>query len=474
MTQTSRIYDENREYAVITYLFIALFIGLIAYFVYFEFTSESFINSPYNKRIDTFSEIRVRGKICASDGTILAQTLTDEAGGETRNYPFGPMYAHIVGYGTNGKSGIESTANYYLLSSHAPIVEQVTDLVKDKKSPGDDVYTTLDTRLQQTAYNALGQYDGAVVVMEPSTGKILAMVSKPDYDPNNIAVEWDNIINSGSSVLVNRATQGLYPPGSTFKIITALEYMRENKDYSTYSFECTGSVSVEDSVINCYNNHVHGVEDLDMAFARSCNSFFSTLGLSLEKRSYNKLAEQLLFNKKLPLSMEYKKSSFNIDDSADVSEIMQTAIGQGNTVVTPMHMAMIVSAIANDGVLMKPYVVDHTQSYNGTVVRAFNEAEYGALMSEDEAHKLQQLMQKVVSEGTATSLSGQNYLAAGKTGSAEFGEVKGDSHAWFVGYASKDSESKADIAVAVLVEKAGAGSAYAVPIAQQIFQTYYQ
>lgn len=464
----------NREYAVITYLFLAIFIGLMGYFVYFQVVkSEDFINSSYNTRTDSFANTIVRGTIYSNDGTALAQTTLDGEGNEVRNYPYGSMFAHVVGYATNGKAGIESMANFYLLRSHAFVLEKIANELKGEKSQGDNVITTLDYDLQAAAYNALGDQEGAVMVLEPSTGKILAMVSKPDYDPNTISANWDSIINSESSVLLNRATQGLYPPGSTFKILTALEYMRENSDYENYSFDCTGSVTVEDSVINCYANSVHGTENLDLAFAKSCNSFFSTIGLTLKPDSFQSLAESFLFNKSLPIAFEYKKSSFALSDTSTTSQIMQTSIGQGETLVTPIHMAMIVSAIANDGVLMKPYVIDHTENYQGVNVKNFSTSEYGNIMKEEEAQKLQALMSGVVANGTASALSGQVYAAAGKTGSAEYSDVKGQSHAWFVGYASKDSESTPDLAVAVIVEGAGAGSTYAVPIAKQIFDTYY-
>ena len=240
----------NREYAVITYLFLAIFIGLMGYFVYFQVVkSEDFINSSYNTRTDSFANTIVRGTIYSNDGTALAQTTLDGEGNEVRNYPYGSMFAHVVGYATNGKAGIESMANFYLLRSHAFVLEKIANELKGEKSQGDNVITTLDYDLQAAAYNALGDQEGAVMVLEPSTGKILAMVSKPDYDPNTISANWDSIINSESSVLLNRATQGLYPPGSTFKILTALEYMRENSDYENYSFDCTGSVTDRKSVV---------------------------------------------------------------------------------------------------------------------------------------------------------------------------------------------------------------------------------
>ena len=448
---------------------------MMGYFAYFQFVkSEDFINSPYNKRQDLFARKVTRGEIISADGRILAETITDTDGTETRYYPYANMFAHVVGFSTNGKSGLESIANFNLLRSHTMTLEKVVNELQGEKNIGDNVVTTLNYDLQDTAYEALGKYDGAIVVMEPSTGKILAMVSKPDYDPNNIAEDWDELTaeDSESSVLLNRATQGLYPPGSVFKIFTTLEYVHENSDYEDYSFDCNGKFTEGDSVIHCYKNKRHGQEDLIGSFADSCNSSFASLGLTLNPDSFTELCDSLLFNTSLPLRFESSKSSFSLDADADVSTVLETSIGQGKTLVTPMHMALVVSAIANDGVLMNPYLIDHTENYNGIVVDAYEPTEYGTLLSAEDASLMQTFMREVVEDGTGERLLGQSYAASGKTGKAEFSTSSKASHAWFVGYAHR--EDKEDIAVAVIVEDSGSGSEYAVPIAKKIFDAYYQ
>ena len=448
---------------------------MMGYFAYFQFVkSEDFINSPYNKRQDLFARKVTRGEIISADGHILAETITDTDGTETRYYPYANMFAHVVGFSTNGKSGLESIANFNLLRSHTMTLEKVVNELQGEKNIGDNVVTTLNYDLQDTAYEALGKYDGAIVVMEPSTGKILAMVSKPDYDPNNIAEDWDELTaeDSESSVLLNRATQGLYPPGSVFKIFTTLEYVHENSDYEDYSFDCNGKFTEGDSVIHCYKNKRHGQEDLIGSFADSCNSSFASLGLTLNPDSFTELCDSLLFNTSLPLRFESSKSSFSLDADADVSTVLETSIGQGKTLVTPMHMALVVSAIANDGVLMNPYLIDHTENYNGIVVDAYEPTEYGTLLSAEDASLMQTFMREVVEDGTGERLLGQSYAASGKTGTAEFLTSSKASHAWFVGYAHR--EDKEDIAVAVIVEDSGSGSEYAVPIAKKIFDAYYQ
>ena len=447
---------------------------MMGYFVYFQMSeSETFINSPYNKRQDLFAKKVVRGEILSSDGYVLAQTVTDDSGKETREYPYENMFAHVVGFATNGKAGIESTANFNLLRSHTFFLEMIVNGLQGEKNVGDNVVTTLNYNLQQTAYQALGNYDGAVVVLEASTGKVLAMVSKPDYDPNKIAENWEKLTaeDSDSTVLLNRATQGLYPPGSVFKIFTTLEYVHENPDYDAYSFDCNGSVTSDGSVIHCYNNKRHGTESLSDSFANSCNASYASIGLSLDANQFKTLCEGLLFNKDLPVKFESSKSNFALSDDAGDSIRMETAIGQGKTLVTPMHMAMIASAIANDGMLMNPYVIDHTENYEGIEVDRNEPVEYGQILSEQDTEVLQSFMEQVVQEGTGTKLKGRSYTAAGKTGTAEFSTSSDSAHSWFVGYA--DREDLEDIAVAVIVEDSGAGSEYAVPVAKKIFDAYY-
>ena len=174
-----------------------------------------------------------------------------------------------------------------------------------RKNLGDSVVTTLDMELQQAAYAALGDRRGAVIAMEPDTGKILAMVSKPGYDPNTLLQDWASLTDSSNNQgqLVNRATAGLYPPGSTFKIVTALEYMREHPDdYKDFHFDCNGVYHNGDYSIKCFHSEAHGSQDFMKAFANSCNGAFSSLGLTMDLDRFHATAEELLFNNPLPLS----------------------------------------------------------------------------------------------------------------------------------------------------------------------------
>lgn len=459
---------------IIAYSFVAVFLTLIGYLVYFNVKlRDDYANSPYNsKRQGTYQERVVKGEIHAAGGEVLASTQKDAEGKEFRLYPYEDVFAHVVGYSATGVSGLEQSMNSQLLTSHGHVLEKVENEFKAEKNVGDNVVTTLDVKLQQAAYDALGDRKGAVVVMEPDTGKILAMVSKPDFNPNTIAADWEAInADAGSSRLVNRATQGQYPPGSTFKIITALAYWRQHNTFDGYHFDCVGEVSNGGYTIHCYHNSAHGSLDFPTAFAKSCNTAFAQIGVDLNKEEYRNTVDGLLFNQKLPLDMPYRKSRFDLDTKTADALTMQTAIGQGNTLVSPMHMAMITASIANGGNMMTPYLVDRVETYTGATVKSFTPKAYKKVMTAQEAAKLNELMAGVVEGGTASSLAGRGYTVAGKTGTAEHGDVSVTTpHSWFVGFSNVENP---DIVVSVIAEESGAGSEIAVPIAGKIFDAYY-
>lgn len=464
----------SKEMLIITYIFVFLFLGLIGYLIYYQArVSEDVINSPYNrKRQEILSTHVVRGSILSADGKVLAETTVDENGNESRHYPYDKMFAHVVGYSKNGGSGLEAYNNVRLLRSNIFFGSRLYNDLNEEKSAGDNVVTTLDYSLQKAAYDAIGDYKGAVVVMEPKTGKILALVSKPDFNPNQIDELWDSFVSAGAedTRLLNRATQGLYPPGSTFKIVTALEFMRENKDYRSYRYNCTGSYEYDSNIINCFHSNVHGEVDLTSAFAKSCNASFVDIGMQLDRNKLKKLCNSLLMNTDVSIGIASKSSRYTADEKTSVYKMMQTLIGQGDTLVTPLEMAMIVSAVANEGKMMSPYLVDHIESASGNVIRSFHSKTLAEPLSKEECDQMIQLMEAVVDEGTATKLNNDAYNVAGKTGSAEFGNEKGRSHAWFVGFAQGNDA----IAVSVILEDGGSGGGSAAPVAKKIFDAYYK
>ena len=473
MARKNRNHNRAQIY-VSSGLFVALFAVLIGHLIYFTATSEQeMINNSYNSRQELLLSRNFRGTIYSRDGVVLAETVMDGVQDETRVYPLDNLFSHVVGYSTQGRMGVEALANYYLINTNISLSSKVANDMAGVKNPGDNVYTTLDVEIQETADNLLGLYRGAVIVTEVKTGKVLAMVSHPDFNPNEIADIWDSLLeDEESSILVNRATQGMYPPGSTFKIVTALEYIRQNPDsYDRYSFNCPGYYSADGDRINCYHGTNHGKVTFLSSFAKSCNASFANIGMSLERDSFRETLDELLFDKELPISLRYSKSSVQISDDSTSGEMMQTSIGQGKTQITPIHLNMITCAIANGGVLMKPMFMDRVESNEGNVVKTFRSETYGRLMSEEEADILREMMTAVVEEGTATRLRGQAYTAAGKTGSAEYNNVKGDSHAWFTGFAPAEDP---EVCVTIIVEGAGTGGDYAVPMARRLFDCYFK
>lgn len=471
--KTKKKKAKNRESMAVVYTFMLLFFGLIGYLVYYNATiKENVVNNTYNKRIEVLEKETIRGSILANDGsTILARTVIDSNGNEVREYPFGNIFAHVVGYTYKGKYGLEKAANYYLISSNDNPINQVKNDFEGNKNAGDSVVTTLDVDLQKAAYNALGNNNGAVVCIEPSTGKILAMVSRPDFDPNIIELTWDTIItdNTFDSVLVNRATQGLYAPGSTFKVFTLLEYIRENpKDYEDFSFNCVGNITFEGIGLSCFNGRAHGSLSLIDAFAESCNSAFATIGLHLDKQLFRENNLKLLFNQELPLDIEYNESSFAMTMASGIEETMHTAMGQGQTLMTPIHNCMMAAAIANNGVLMKPYLTDKLVNFSGSTIRRFGSEEYKTLMTKNESSILTEYMSAVVTEGTGTVLKNNNYTVAGKTGSAQY-DSSNLHHSWFLGFAPVEDPQ---IAICVIMEGGYTGYTNSTEVAKIILDEY--
>lgn len=471
--ERKNVQKTDRSIFAVIYSFAFLFLGMMGYLVYFVATSEQeLINNSYNSRQEILTSQNYRGTIFAAGGEVLAETVFYDDGREERYYPYGDKFSHAVGFSTQGRTGVEAQANYYLINSNIPLPEKIANDVAGEKNPGDSVYTTYDVALQEAAYKALDTYSGAIIVTEPSTGKVLAMVSKPDFDPNEITELWDELVeDTESSVLLNRAAQGIYPPGSTFKIITALEYIRENPDtWVDYSFNCPGYYKEGDSRINCYHGIKHGKVDFTESFARSCNASFANIGMSLDRNKFAATLQELLFNQKLPVKFNYVQSSVTMEEALTTDEMLQTSIGQGRTQMTPLHLNMITAAIANGGIMMKPYVIDRIENSHGNIIKSFSPSSWGRVMSEEEANILTAFMTAVVEEGTATRISGLSYTVAGKTGSAEYGNVKGESHAWFTGFAPAENP---EICVTIILEGAGSGGDYAVPMAKRVFNAWF-
>lgn len=460
---------------ITTVFFTMLFCFMIGYYGCFLVKySQKVASNSYNKRIDSQSDKVVRGTIFSSDGKKLAYTdmngTESDLSDDKRVYPYGKSFAHAIGIKTHGKSGLEKLCNYDLLSCEKSALQKIIDDFSQNTQKGCDVYTTLNPSLQKKAYKTLGDHKGSVFIMDPESGGIYTMTSRPSFDPETIDDIWDELAEKeGDSRLVNRATQGKYIPGSIFKTVTALAYMRDNKKYNNFSYTCYGKAKFNGFSIACFNGNSHYTESLKDAFAYSCNSAFSKIGDKLNMQTFQQTASDLLFNTTLPLEMEYSKSSFVLNEASSQFDITQTSIGQGETTVSPAHMAMIAASIANEGVLMKPYIVESVVDESGATVRTTKQKEYKELMSPEEAKQLKKYMRAVCEYGTGKNMAYSNYKAYGKTGTAEL-DKKDKINSWFMGFATK---GKRKVAIAVVLEDIYQGEDSAVDCAKEIFDAYF-
>jgi peptidoglycan glycosyltransferase len=492
-------------------LYACLFLLLTGYLLKIcIYDSNSFVANSLNPRVSRNSEGIKRGSVLDANGNILAESVLLDDGSYERRYNNSEIFSHIVGYDTNGKSGVESKYNFMLETVNAELVQRMGKLLFGDEVKGNNVVLTIDSDLQQLAADELGAQKGALVAMEPSTGKVLAMVSYPTFDSNNIDEEWDELnADDDNSPLLNRATQGLYPPGSIFKIITAAAAL-ENGFNTDYNFDCYGEKSFgtdsngKDIRIQCYNGTSHGNEDMTNAFAVSCNTYFSTVGTELGAQKLIETADKFGFNTNLNFSLEYTQPQFNLTTDSLTDEVMLTSIGQGKTLVSPLYMAMVTSAIANNGIMMQPYVVDCSQTSGGHSLNKTMPKKIAEVCDPQTAETITELMEEVVRSGTATDATfgitsdqdGEAYYTettesgsavsgaavvqrystgetipitvAGKTGTAE--NNAGDDHSWFVAFAPAEDPQ---IAVAVVLENVGHGDG-AINAAKNVMKYYLE
>jgi peptidoglycan glycosyltransferase len=483
----------KRTIKKVFWIYTLLFVITIGYLCKVSLVdSKDYITNSYNPRLNKVSEYIKRGSITDINGEVLAYSQKDETGKYQRYYNESSIFSNITGYTSKGKTGVEAKYNFMLETVSSELLQRIKDAFAGTEISGDNVVLTIDADLQRLAAEKLGTSKGAIVVMEPSSGKVMSMVTYPNFDANTLTEDWDRLNSPDSdSPLLNRATQGLYPPGSIFKILTAATAIKEDPDYVNYSMVCEGIKYFNSSTrIRCYDSKAHGHEDMTKAFAKSCNTYFSTIGTMLGIEKLNAQAYNFMFNRGLEFPLEYSKSSFSLSLDSNLSAVVETSIGQGKTLVTPLHMAMITSAVANGGIMMKPYIVDHSESQSGGIKNRTIPEKLTEIMTADEAAQITELMKEVVNSGTATdvaftitqsdiSTSGSatstsalglptgKVQVAAKTGTAE--NAGGDDHAWFVAFAPADNPK---IAVAVVLENAGHGSK-AIAAARDIMKYYF-
>lgn len=474
-------------------VFLFCFVALISYIAYFQvFTGPEIAQKQGNKRLWAVRNEVLRGTIYDRDGNALTKSERVDALTQKRTYINGDLYVHALGYvdPRYGLTGLEAsydtelttynklTNNIFNLAkdfSMDKLKEMFENRKEDEDKVGNGVVTTLDAKLQKVAYDALGSNKGAVVALNPKTGEVLAMVSKPTYNPNDLKTSIDaaNAGTGDDSPLINRATSGLYPPGSTFKTVTLTSALENMPDVRNRTFDDNGKIVFNDkqSLSNA-NNAVYGSLDLKEAFKVSSNVVFGTLAMELGNDKLKATAEKYGFNNTIESEgFKITPSQFPKLTAAEVGSIAQSGIGQSSILATPMQMALISSTIANNGKMMEPRLVNKVIDKDGNVVKTIGSRVSKEVISTTNAAIIKDYMKNLVDSKVNSSWSYfQGTDAAGKTGTADYNLPNGQSaipHSWFIGFAPANDP---EIAVAVIVENGGYGSVAAAQVAGKVIK----
>ena len=490
-------------------IFLFCFIGLISYIVYFQvFKGPDIANDSGNIRLWVKRNEILRGTIYDRNGTELAVSERIDETSQKRSYLYDELFVHPLGYidQTYGLSGLEETYDDEL-SSYSSLKNGINDFLdtihpidfvkslkedkvntgnfnfkenfktfiddinfgtlvgKSDTKEGNGIITTLDMELQRVAYDALGENKGAVVAINPKTGEILAMVSKPTFDPNNLQVEIEKA-NAGSAddtPLIDRTIDGIYPPGSVFKTVTLSSALENISGVADRQFDDEGKITFDDGTeLNNFAYQAHGIIDLRMAYRVSSNVVFGTLAMELGNEKLKSTAESFGFNSVIKgEGFTATASQFPTLKEYEKGNIAQSGIGQGAVLATPMQMALVASTVANDGVMMKPKLVNSIVDKNGNVVRNIASTEIRQAIPSDVSATVRDYMKYLVDNNIYRWPAFEGTNAGGKTGTADYNLPDGSEavpHGWFISAAPMDDP---EIAVAVIVEngESGAGSA---------------
>ena len=456
----------DRSIRRLFYFFVALFVGLILMLTYVQvWAAPSLkVNAANTRAVEEEMKIE-RGLILSADGEELA-TNRQEGQYYLREYPLGSLTSPWLGYNSlkYGRAGIERVYNEELTGQTGLLgVTGSWSQILGENKRGADLKLTIQMKVQRAAAKALGDRKGAVVALDPRTGAILAMVSYPGYDPNQIDSQWKDIIADPDRPLINRAISGLYPPGSVFKMIVASAGLQTGAVTPETEFVDTGSVTLGGYEVNNFGNKVYGKHTFTKAFASSINTTFAKLGVDLGADTLASYAADFGFGERFPWRLGGAKSIFPDPAKMDTAHVAQASIGQGAVLSTPLLMALAASAVANEGKIMKPYIVDQVLSYSGALADKTSPAVWLKPITPETAATMRDLMIEVVNSGTGTAAALKGVQVAGKTGTAEV--ANNTAHAWFAGFAPAEDPR---VAVVVLVENGGSGGSVAAPIAKQV------
>ena len=467
-----------RLFGVVMVLF-ALLVAFTSRWTVFE--AQALREESANQPRQALAEERIRrGRIRSEDARALAASRRLPGERYARRYPTGPLFAHPVGYSftTEGRSGLERSYNDALIGRTNDLVG-VVDSLLGERAVGDDLETTLSARAQQVAMDGLGGRSGAVVALDVRTGAVRVMASTPSYDPGQIGEGAIGELNRApGSPLINRATQGVYPPGSTFKVVTAAAAL-DSGDYSP-STTVDGSNGKEISGVPLQNfgSRDWGTIDLRTALTQSVNTVWAEVGVELGRETMTEYMQRFGFYEDPPLDYPdeqmvpsgVRKGARRrlvrpVSEQVDVGRM---AIGQGDLQASALQMATVAQTVGNGGTRMKPYLVAKVIDPDGRTVSETRPEEVEQVISEDAAAELTTMMRDVVREGTGTAAALSGVEVAGKTGTAELNATDLN-QPWFIGFTP-------DVAVAVTVERqqGGTGGTVAAPIAKAVLEALGQ
>lgn len=447
------------------FFLLAMLTVLIIYLSYLQiYKGPELASHPQNRRlIEEVGKIQ-RGTIYDQRGTVIAESNWDEQKWR-RHYLMPEQFAHIVGYSTEkyGSSGLEAAYNKQLLGLEGGAkAHNMWRQLLGKERVGEDLVLTIDANLQRLAYQLLANQGqaGSVVAINPSTGAIMAAVSYPSFNANNLQQQWPELVDNEKAPLLNRSFQGAYPPGSIMKVITLAGALSAGIDQNK-TYQCPGYL--KDKKVYLKDNQTHGQINLTEAMVVSCNTTYGSLALEMGSAHFVDTANKFGFGKRLGLSLPVRDSTINNKGSINRQSLVESAIGQGEILVSPLHMALVAATVANDGVLMEPYLVQEIIDTTAKPTFKHQPTSIQEATIPSHAHFIRDAMVNVVERGTGKAARINGVPVAGKTGTAE--NIQGAPHAWFIGFAPA---SQPRIAVAVVVENSGAGSTIAAPIAQQL------
>lgn len=446
-------------------LIVAGFIGLCAWFGYTVYSQgSSWSSSQYNQRLTKAKQTTAMGDIADRNGAILAST--NESG--DRKYNADESVRRAVSQTVGDQlsmsgTGVESFHADILTGFSGSLVDRVSAALTGSNYTGDDMQLTIDATLSRDiSRNFPSGYEGAVCVINYRTGEILAMVSKPDYDPQ--ALLDTRVYGTEGSCYFNRCLQGQYTPGSVFKVVTLASALDNLPGIASRAFTCTATRPFGNTSVTCLSGTLaHGDMSLQSAFTRSCNCTFASIACELGSNRLTETAKAFGFedNFSFPDITLYESTLTNA--IVDIGDLAWTGVGQGKTTVTPLHMAMIAGAIANNGLMMEPLLIGKVVSAGGVLQRQAVPTVYKQICSGDTAGTVLKYMYKTVTSGTAKRAAVDGRLVCGKTGSAETSENKDvETNAWFVGCVA---EEEYPYAIAVVIEKGGSGGDKAASLA---------